>query len=189
MPPPRPSDLEALDRLPPTKSGRGQDALPQALGRARPVSGLRPPGCRASNQGSHSEPLHCPRNADHAARRIGLSREREGAAVTGFAQQSRLPLPPSQDPRRTMCAFPESLRPHLALARCLRARRRFLGGRTLACNSRQATGLTATICRQSLLHLCQMQWGPRSRSTRWIIQQLTPMAVEQVVQSMQGGGR
>ena len=51
LPPPWPGHLEALDRLSPTKSGRSKDALPQAPGRARHVSRLRPPGRRASDQG------------------------------------------------------------------------------------------------------------------------------------------
>jgi hypothetical protein len=89
LPPPWPGHLEALDRLSPTKPGRGQDALPQALGRARHVSRLRPTGRRASNQGRDPKPLRRPRNTDHAARRIGLSRERDTPVLSGLAQQSR----------------------------------------------------------------------------------------------------
>ena len=88
LPSPWPGHLEALDRLPPTKSGRGQDALLQAPGRARHVPRLRSPGGRASDQGGHPQPLHRPRNTPHAARRIGLSRERGTPAFSTFAQQS-----------------------------------------------------------------------------------------------------
>lgn len=44
LPSPRSSHLEPLDRLPPTKPCRGQDALLKASGRARHVPRLRPPG-------------------------------------------------------------------------------------------------------------------------------------------------
>lgn len=72
LPPPREGDLETLDRLSPTKLGRGQDGLLQTPERTHHVTRLRSSGCRASDQGRDPEPLHNPRNATHAARRIGL---------------------------------------------------------------------------------------------------------------------
>ncbi len=86
---PWPGDLEARDRLSPTKSGRNPHARLQAHQRARHVPRLRKAGCRASDQGRNPEPLHRSRNAAHAACRTGLSRERESPAFRGFAQQSR----------------------------------------------------------------------------------------------------
>lgn len=64
-----------------TKPGRGQDAMLQALGRARYVPRLRKAGRRASDQGRNPEPLHNPRNAAHAAPSIGLTRHQRICAT------------------------------------------------------------------------------------------------------------
>ncbi len=72
----------------PMKPGQDKDALLQVAGRALHVTRLRQAGRRASNQGGDTEPIHSPRNPPHAARRIGLSWERELPAFRGFAQQS-----------------------------------------------------------------------------------------------------
>ena len=76
LPPSWSGDLAALDGRPPTKPGRSQNALLQIIGRARHVTRLRPPGRRASDQGSHPEPLHRNRNPAHAAHSIGRARAR-----------------------------------------------------------------------------------------------------------------
>ncbi len=88
-PPPWPGSLEAVEQLAPTKSGRDEDALLQVTGRARHVSRRRHAGCRASDQSRNPEPLHSPRNATYAARRIGLSKGRDTPTFRGFTQQSR----------------------------------------------------------------------------------------------------
>jgi hypothetical protein len=69
---PWPRNLEATDRLPPTKSGRNKVALPETLGRARDVSRLRPSSRRTSDQGGHLELVHQPLNTPHAVRRADL---------------------------------------------------------------------------------------------------------------------
>ena len=86
LPPPWQGDLEALDRLPPTKSSRGKDALLETSGGARHVPRLRSAARRASDQGGNIEPLHRHRSAAHAARRISLSTERAPSAISRFVQ-------------------------------------------------------------------------------------------------------
>lgn len=45
---PRPEDLAEVERLPPSKSCRDQEALHEAVGPAPYAAGARSPGCRAS---------------------------------------------------------------------------------------------------------------------------------------------
>ena len=69
----------SLNRLPPTKSGGGQDALLQATRRTRHVPRLRQAGRQSSGHGSLPEPLHRSRNTP----RNSQARSVQGQGKTG----------------------------------------------------------------------------------------------------------
>ena len=83
---PRQDDLAELQRVPPTKPGRNQDALLQAVGRTRHGPRLRPAGGRATNQGGDPEPLHGPCNTANSPRGMPLSKGRGNSASGRIVQ-------------------------------------------------------------------------------------------------------
>ncbi len=100
QPPLRPGDLAQLERVPPTKSHRGEDAVHEALGRAALSPNHPPPDRRASDPRRPSQPLHRARNARDGARGIELNGIRDSSASGRVLQQSR----PTVDRRSgTLC--------------------------------------------------------------------------------------
>ena len=87
-PPSWPYDLTAMERLPPTKSGRDQNAVLQAAGRACYGARLRQAGRRTADQGRYPEPLHRPGNAANSTRGMSPFKGRENSASGCFVQQS-----------------------------------------------------------------------------------------------------
>jgi len=84
----RPDDLATMERLPPPKPRRNQDALRQTAGPASGRAGLRSSGRGVPGQGRHHERLHRPWRTRHRGRGISLSGDRVRPAIRRFVQQS-----------------------------------------------------------------------------------------------------
>jgi hypothetical protein len=88
----RPDHLATMERLPPPKPRRNQDALRQAAGTATVRAGLRPSGRRVPGACGRLERLHRPRHTHHRGHGISLSGERKTLALSRFVEQSPLLL-------------------------------------------------------------------------------------------------
>ena len=88
VPPPRPVDLEEVGPVPPAKSRRGQDALPQAAGRAPHGSRPRPSDRRAPHPHRHPQSLHPTRCSRDDAHRMTPSEVRGRSPQNRLLQQS-----------------------------------------------------------------------------------------------------
>ncbi len=85
---PGPRHLATVERIPPPKPCRNQDALHQAPRPIRDGAGLRPAGRRNPNPRCRAKSLHSSGHTCHRARRISLSGERGTALKTRSVQQS-----------------------------------------------------------------------------------------------------
>src|SRR5690606_10178677 len=85
---PRSCSLATMERIPPPKPRRNEDALCETAGAAPHGAGLRPTGRGASGPYRRSERLHRARHPCHRARGISLSGERGTPAISRFVQQS-----------------------------------------------------------------------------------------------------
>ena len=90
---PRSCPLGTMERIPPPKSRRNEDALPEAAGAEPHGTRLRSPGRGTPGPSRRAERLHRARHTCHRARRISASGVRGSPSFTLFAQQS-----PSDDP-------------------------------------------------------------------------------------------
>ena len=83
-----PCTLATMERIPPPKSRRNQDALCETARPAPHGAGLRPSGGRVPGSCGRSERLHCARHPRHTGHGISLSGRRGSPAVSRFLQQS-----------------------------------------------------------------------------------------------------
>ena len=83
----RPGHLATMERIPPPKPRRNQDALCQAAGPAPHGAGLRPSGRGVPGPCRRPERLHRARHPRHGGRGISLSGERGTSAISRFVQQ------------------------------------------------------------------------------------------------------
>ena len=86
---PRPRDLAKVERLPPPKPRRDEDALREAAGAEPHGTRLRSSGRRTPGPRRRAQWLHRPRHTCHRARGTSGSGERGGPGDTLFAQQSQ----------------------------------------------------------------------------------------------------
>ncbi|SLN56798.1 Transposase DDE domain protein [Falsiruegeria litorea R37] len=78
-----------MERIPPPKPRRNEDALCQTAGPAAHGAGLRPTGRRAPGPHRRPERLHRARHTRHGSCEISPSGERGTSAFSRFVQQSR----------------------------------------------------------------------------------------------------
>src|SRR6056297_1216133 len=79
-----------MERIPPPKPRRDEDALREAVGAEPHGARLRSPGRRTPGPSRRAERLHRTRHTCHRARGISASGERGSPGCTPFAQQSPL---------------------------------------------------------------------------------------------------
>lgn len=87
---PWPRNLAKMERLPPPKPRRDEDALREALGAEPHGTRLRSLGCRNPSPSRRAQRLHRARHTCHGAHGISVPGERGGTGFTFFARQSRL---------------------------------------------------------------------------------------------------
>lgn len=86
---PRPRAVATMERIPPPKPCRDENALCETAGSAAHGPRLRPSGRRVPGPCCRPERLHCARHPCHESRGISLSGRRGSPAVSRFVQQSR----------------------------------------------------------------------------------------------------
>ena len=84
----RTGNMEKMERLPPARPCRNQDALLQAAGRTRHGTRLRAPGRRATSADCRAEPLHSAGYSGYGPDVIKRTTDSVSSAITRFAQQS-----------------------------------------------------------------------------------------------------
>ena len=107
IPPPEPRrDMSRARERSGGSFSRRLDALCETAGPAADGAGLRPPGRRAPGPHRRPEWLHRPRHTRHRDRRISLSGERGGSAVSRCANRSPDTTPGRLRPPRVPIRLP-----------------------------------------------------------------------------------
>jgi hypothetical protein len=82
--------MATMERIPPSKPRRDQDALRETDGPEPHGEGLRSAGRGKPNPHRRAQPLHCPWYTYQRGRRISPSGERGSPTLNRFVQQSHL---------------------------------------------------------------------------------------------------
>jgi hypothetical protein len=106
---PRPCPVATMERIPPPKPRRNEDALYETAGSAAHGAGLRPPSRGASGPYRRAQPLYGARHTRHGSCGISPSGERGNSAFNRFVQQSRLSGVRSRPKRRLSCCEARSI--------------------------------------------------------------------------------